>query len=469
VRRSPLAVVLLVVMGALGAVEVGADFRNGYREGVRAVERRQWQRAVENLEEAIGHNPASGETVLLYGRRFVRYLPYWYLGLAKYHLGDQRGAAEAWQRELDQGAIQGEAALFAELQRLWPEVGGALVGEPTPSPPDPALAQQLADAVREAEGALERATQAAGALAGVTGRPGFDEVLASQPGLRQDRERADELVRQARARLQQGRAEGDLAALQSAASLAEEAYGGYGALLPRARQGLEAVELARQQERERQRGAEAERLAEEGRREEARAQQAVADLRVEMTRLRAEGRQLLERASRLEEAPAPLQRDGQRLESLLERAVTTADEPQALRALRDELRQALLPYQAALAEALAAGEEAAAERARQAEARGGPPADLMNAARAYFSADYERAIELLGGVETFESRARAQAHLFRAAAAFTLYHLSQGPETELLERVRREIEALLALEPELRPDPDLFSPRFVRFFHEMAG
>jgi hypothetical protein len=64
-----------------------------------------------------------------------------------------------------------------------------------------------------------------------------------------------------------------------------------------------------------------------------------------------------------------------------------------------------------------------------------------------------------------DGRARAQAHLLRAAARFTLAQLGEG-DAAALDLARRDVRAARAANAALTPDEVLFSPRFRNFWRD---
>ena len=91
---------------------------------------------------------------------------------------------------------------------------------------------------------------------------------------------------------------------------------------------------------------------------------------------------------------------------------------------------------------------------------------LRRGAQAYFSGNYQRAVEALNLVALPTPRSQALALLLRAAARHALFLNADQPDERQLAVVKAEIQECIRLAPSLRPDPELFSPRFVRFFAE---
>ena len=97
-----------------------------------------------------------------------------------------------------------------------------------------------------------------------------------------------------------------------------------------------------------------------------------------------------------------------------------------------------------------------------------PPA-LRSGAQAFFGGDYRQAVDVLSGATFATPRQQALALLLRAAARYSLMLTADQPDDSQQKIVRAEIRECTRLAPLLRPDPALFSPRFVRLFAESGG
>jgi hypothetical protein len=119
-----------------------ADYKESYRKGMEAVDRKQWAEAAKRMQEALAENPKEGESIRLYGSRFETYLPYFYLGLALVNTGNCDGAVKAFATSEEQGAIGStpkRAELVGERKKCEAKVAKAPTPQPTPHPtPRPA-------------------------------------------------------------------------------------------------------------------------------------------------------------------------------------------------------------------------------------------------------------------------------------------------------------------------------------------
>ena len=88
-----------------------------YARAETALDNESWERAVEELQQALERKGDSGARVRSYGMKVVAYFPYLKLGIAYYHLGQVESALQAFQTEEQLGAIQASASDLAELER----------------------------------------------------------------------------------------------------------------------------------------------------------------------------------------------------------------------------------------------------------------------------------------------------------------------------------------------------------------
>jgi hypothetical protein len=89
--------VIAVVLGLLWSSSLYADYKRAYYEGYQlARQGRDWETVAVKMTEALQENDREGEMVVLTSANVQPYLPYFYLGLARFQLGDCRGARENW-------------------------------------------------------------------------------------------------------------------------------------------------------------------------------------------------------------------------------------------------------------------------------------------------------------------------------------------------------------------------------------
>ncbi len=112
VRRSARAVILGLLL-ASPAVAAPEHIRY-YKTGLSAVDTAEWAQVDKMMRRAIAGRPEEKRQ-----RRLLRrgYYPHFYLGLARYRLGDCAGALTSWAESEGQGAIVGRDE-YSELLRF---------------------------------------------------------------------------------------------------------------------------------------------------------------------------------------------------------------------------------------------------------------------------------------------------------------------------------------------------------------
>jgi hypothetical protein len=139
-----------------------------------------------------------------------------------------------------------------------------------------------------------------------------------------------------------------------------------------------------------------------------------------------------------------------------------ADLPQRLEELRASLAEE--EEEEAQRQQSARQQEPADGQARAEEPDADLPASLLQALDAYLAGEYERASALLENRDLRPARARAAAHLVRAAAEFALWRMNGATDELQRETVTTEIRACKRLDRDLSPDPRAFSPVFIEVF-----
>lgn len=99
-NRLTLTAVLLIAL-PLAAAE---RWWESYNRGVKAVNAKQYEVAVQALAAAIAAAPAESSAARVRNAAIV-YVPHYWLGVAKFNLGDVDGAVRAWRTSEEQGAI----------------------------------------------------------------------------------------------------------------------------------------------------------------------------------------------------------------------------------------------------------------------------------------------------------------------------------------------------------------------------
>lgn len=92
---------ILVVAQSVVAAERWWD---SYNRGVAAVNANNHRVALDALGKAIAEMPAES-TAARAGNKIITYVPHFYIGIAKFNLGDVDGALRSWRTSEEQGAI----------------------------------------------------------------------------------------------------------------------------------------------------------------------------------------------------------------------------------------------------------------------------------------------------------------------------------------------------------------------------
>ena len=94
-------IVILAIATSAFAAEKWAD---SYNKGVAAVNGKNYKLGADLLQKAVSEMPTEG-TAVRAGNTIMTYVPHFYLGIAKFNLGDVDGALREWKTCEEQGAI----------------------------------------------------------------------------------------------------------------------------------------------------------------------------------------------------------------------------------------------------------------------------------------------------------------------------------------------------------------------------
>lgn len=382
-----------------------ADYRDSYRRGIQAYNRRNWTEAARQFREAIAEQPVdTGERINISGMDFRRYMPQFYLGVALKNVNDCAGALVAWQRTDTRVVEQARELGNLNTSRQACQALVAKAGAPssTPAKPNPPATtapsvatappvpsattpttdgEAMTAALERARTALATATQEDAAIRSLEA-----DIRGARAGVWQERElepayeAARRTLTTARSRFEAAETGSDARAINDAGTLANNAATQLGAVRQHA--------LARRDE-----------------------------LRREL-------------------------------------AAAAATRPSA-------------PSTPATAPATAPSNSGAAGNPMPAPVRateGPPPQLLVAAASLYFSGDYAGARARLSDARFPPGLASTQAALFRAASAYSLYLVGGERTASLLEDATAQVRLCRESDPALRPDPRVFTPRFVEFY-----
>jgi hypothetical protein len=432
ISQAKLRIQLLVVVAGVGiALSASADYKRDYGSGVQDYNKGDYADAIESLQKAIDEESKAQEQVRIYGMRYEPYLPYFYLGNAKFKNGDCAGALAAWKESMAQGIIQKQDQ-FSELQANMAQCESMKVD-----------VSRIAKSAEDAIGGLEDNINLFAKLES-------EKLLSSewssrwQPQLAKARDTAQSL----KARLKTAVDNTDEAAIKAIQS---EAQGAASALADTQGLAVARIDSIRQSQA-------------------ADAKKQLSDARQSLVQAISAGKSLdfkqgSEQMASLQEQMTTLLSQGA---SAVENASTSAS---AYRELAQNINNVSRRY--ALAEqdwqnqqrlAQAAAENEAAARA--AAARRIPPAKLKQVAEAYFAGNYQSAVELSNPDALEEDRAKIQALLFRAAANYKLYILSGEKNVQARQRSEDDIRSIKRLNKNFTPYIAAFSPKFLELFRQ---
>lgn len=100
-KRIALALVLLSAATLSAAPEKWWD---AYSRGVTAVNAKNYKLAADSLQKSIAEMPNEGTNVRT-RKELITYVPHFWLGIAKFNLGDNDGALREWRISEEQGVV----------------------------------------------------------------------------------------------------------------------------------------------------------------------------------------------------------------------------------------------------------------------------------------------------------------------------------------------------------------------------
>lgn len=188
---------LSVLLVTQASAQPRADTRTwyqAYRDGVRQVQQRNWQSAIESLTTARNKGPKPGRRIPFYGDVFDDFLPEYYLGLAYVNTGRFKEAADVFDAVRATGLITAKDREFVEFTRQSDsastelakanQAAQAAAAKPptaTPTPATPPVTTQTQSPVTQTANASGTARAAVGAAEPTlgTGVPPKPEGLAA--------------------------------------------------------------------------------------------------------------------------------------------------------------------------------------------------------------------------------------------------------------------------------------------------
>jgi tetratricopeptide (TPR) repeat protein len=452
-----------------------AEWYESYEKGLRALESGKFAEAVELLEAAVAGRAEPGPSVKTYGVRFIKYYPYFHLAQAYAGLDQKDKAREMLEASEQRNELVKEAALSRERGQLLAKLrqtGSPATAGGAAKPPPPGLTPAERARIEETLSAAEALT-AAGKPAEAQAR--LNDVrsrlsdLGSAPEAEGLRRRADQAVEQARVALENLRREeaargaevraADARRLLSSARLAlgtgnlrgaREQLEQARAIVPQSEE-LRSLERELADAEERQRAAQtAGRLVQEG-------QQLFSQK--EFEKARAKFAAALEADPSHRDAQAGLTRASEALAASLsqaekqQRVAADLEEARSL-AKQSRIRPAMEKLNAAEALAGKSSEvlslSGAIRESARLKARQGVALHLQGR-HAEATADLEDALAALSD--------RPAAYLYLAVAYYARYLTGGEKEDALAQKARSAMRDALRLDPQVKTDPRLVSPR----------
>lgn len=428
------------------ATPAWADFKDAYREGVKAAERQDWARVESQMREALADQPTPNARVRLYGMAYSAYVPHFYLGLAAFSKGDCRAALGYFDNAAHRTVIAGLADELARQKMMVDRCQARLAQSPPAASPPVTPAAPAATAPRPTAPAATTAPASAATTPASTAASAPAVPPATTSTTTPPRPDAARVANARRLAQQTGATVGavgrDAQAAGNSAWIAQ--HRGLNTELTRLADAIATADTTRLASIERE-------LTALGTRATA-LQKTIAD-----AASAAKSKQLVDARARL----------AQSISAARTVAAITPD-PGLTTALTRATAQQTSDDLVALVEATRALDAAAAAVKLQAQERAANAAArraLLPLVDAFLAGDFARAAAWRDDPALRElPRARAQLLLLRSAAAFELYVLGGESDAALIETVRQDLRQSRALDAKVAPSQRAFSPRFRALF-----
>ena len=370
-----------------------AQVNSIYREALDAASAKDWPAVEELMNKAISERPEARV------RRRQTYIPYYYVGLARYQQGDCAGADEWWKRSERQGIVGGlDQAKSIERGRETCR-----------------LESERAAQLARVRGELRESSVLAASLLDLARRDGTREIWdAGDPSPAKRHDGALSLLASARELLTD---DADGAAMSRARDLLAEAEGIFDVLRG------EVTDLTSEWN------------------------QALGSQREGVAGLAIEARSVMASSAHLAPYPRQIRKGRADLEGLIGEAerMRSDPSPEYLDGLAARLGTSIRNLKSLTA---------------------GPPGSLRRAAESFLAGEYGAVVSRLAEARLGDARSRAHAHMLLAASRYVLYLEGGELDADLFDAALADVKACQAASSLLRPDPRIFSPRFVSFFEE---
>ena len=137
-----------------------------YQRAVADAELENWEGVEVKIDQALKLNAKSERNVRTYGMWHASYIPYYYLGMAQYHMGKGAEALKSLQKEEAAGVVQHDPVAYLKLRKISDAIEAGPKGPPvaaataTTAPPPPAAAGKPATTASTKADALVGGLQA---------------------------------------------------------------------------------------------------------------------------------------------------------------------------------------------------------------------------------------------------------------------------------------------------------------------
>jgi hypothetical protein len=138
-RRVSISCLAILVFHSIGSSPPsGGPWYALYERALNAQDEKDWKSTTQLLREAIQAKPDPALKAKTYGLRFVNYVPYFYLGVAQYHLGNKAEALKQFAISEQHGVIKGAPEEYFSLRQIRAELTGEAYAPLDGSPTGPA-------------------------------------------------------------------------------------------------------------------------------------------------------------------------------------------------------------------------------------------------------------------------------------------------------------------------------------------
>lgn len=409
-----------VVLSMFVSVSVQAAYGTDFLDAIDAYESGDYQKAVDKLQKAIKDKNKAGLDQRFYGMVYGNYIPYFYLGQARFKMGDCEGAMNAWNESLNQGIITGLPE-YPAMQEGMTACQGQVVDVTK-------LAQDATQAIEKTKSLVSQLENLSSDFRALGSAQLYKREWTDrwQPTVNTAQQSIADLENRLAAAVT-AKDDVTIAAVENeSASIGDSMIGN----MTQATNQIAALrkQLASQEleSRNKARRELTQAIASARAQESVKANDQVAKLYTSLMELADRGESL--------SADAPAENQMQ---------------------IAQDINSAQRRYQVAVQDW---------SRAQENIARRKPPEDLKKLVADYLAGNYDAAIEKADPKSFGDERARIQALLFRAASSYRLYVLSGEKATQSLRQAESDIREIKRMKKNFSPYIPAFSPKFLELF-----